>query len=115
MSFDWMPVGPPGPTMNLIRPPRAERTPAAVSFADALGGAVRADTLPSAPPAEALRDVEAAARRYDWLRENGRELRFTIDHESGRVRIEVRDLEGRLLREIPPSQALDAIAGGPFE
>ena len=115
MSFDWMPVGPVGPTMNLIRPQRAERSPAAVSFAAALGDSVTIDSLPGSPPAEALREVEAAARRYDWLRENGRELRFTVDEETRRVRIEVRDLEGRLLREIPPSQALDAISGGPFE
>lgn len=73
------------------------------------------DGVPAAPPPELARQVDAATRRYDWLRENGRELRFEYDEDKGRVRVEVRNLEGRLLREIPPSAALDAASGGPLE
>ena len=115
MSFDRTPVRPLGPTMNVIRPPRPDETPVADGFAQALGGAAKVHALPSSPPAEALRQVQAAARRYEWLQENGRELRFCVDRDTRRVRIEVRDLDGRLLRGIPLSQALDAISGGPFE
>ena len=115
MSFDRTPVQPAGPAVNVIRPPRRGPTPVADGFAEALGGAGEPDGLPASPPAEALRHVQAAAVRYEWLQENGRELRFSVDPYTRRVRIEVRDLDGRLLRGIPLSQALDAISGGPFE
>jgi hypothetical protein len=38
-----------------------------------------------------------------------------VNRDTGRVQVEVRDLNGRLIREIPPSEALDAMSGGPFE
>jgi hypothetical protein len=68
--------------------------------------------IPAAPPAEVMRDVEAAARRVDWLRENGRELHFNLD--SGKLRVEECDLEGRVLRTVPTSEALEIATGGPL-
>jgi flagellar protein FlaG len=73
------------------------------------------DTLPSQPPAEVLEQMEAASRRYDELLAQRRELHFTHDPEQNRVVVEVRDLEGTVLRTIPPSEALQVIAGGPLE
>lgn len=72
---------------------------------------VAVDLIPLEPPPEVMAQVKAAARRVEWLREHGRELRFQADGPSLRVRIEVRDLEGRLLRTIPPSEALAAVSG----
>lgn len=115
MNFDAIRVGPTGPTFDLSKPPTAGRSPASIRFADALHQAATVGSVPSSPPPEVLRQVDAASQRYDWLRENGRELRFEYDRDAGRIRVEVRDLEGRLLREIPPSGALDAVASGPFE
>jgi hypothetical protein len=43
------------------------------------------------------------------LYERGRELHF--DMAEGRLRIELRDLDGNVLKTIPPSAALE-IAGG---
>jgi flagellar protein FlaG len=45
------------------------------------------------------------------LRAQNRELHFAKDPASGRVRVEVRDLEGNVIRTIPPSQALDIMGG----
>ena len=73
------------------------------------------DTLPSRPPAEVLQEMEAASRRYDELRSQQRELHFTHDPNQNRVVVEVRDLEGNVLRTIPPSKALDVISGGPLD
>lgn len=115
MSFDATRVDPMGPTFDLLKPPTAGRSAASVRFADALHQAASVGTVPASPPPELARQVDAAAQRYDWLHENGRELRFEYDKQNGSVRVEVRDLEGRLLREIPPSAALDAASGGPFE
>jgi hypothetical protein len=72
--------------------------------------AVVAD-VPPAPPAEAREMVGRAAERVDELRAEGRELHFSHDEATNRVIIEVRDLDGNVLRTIPPSKALDIMAG----
>jgi hypothetical protein len=76
------------------------------------GGASRL-SLPGSPPAGVLDAVGAAAARAAELRAANRELHFRKDEESGRVIIEVRDLEGHVIRTIPPSHALDVMAGAP--
>jgi uncharacterized FlaG/YvyC family protein len=73
------------------------------------------DTMPSRPPAEVLAEMEAASQRYDELRSQQRELHFTRDEAQNRVVVEVRDLDGNVLRTIPPSKALDVISGAPLE
>ena len=73
------------------------------------------DTLPSRPPIEVLQEMEAASRRYDELRSQQRELHFRHDAAVNRVVVEVRDLDGNVLRTIPPSKALDVISGGALD
>jgi flagellar protein FlaG len=71
--------------------------------------------LPEAgPPPELRAEMDAAARVAQELRAQGRELRFEHDDVSGRIRVEVRDLDGNVLREIPASKALDIAAGAPL-
>ncbi|HEY2767759.1 MAG TPA: hypothetical protein VGI76_05845 [Solirubrobacteraceae bacterium] len=77
--------------------------------------AVALQTLPASPPPEVLEQMAGAAQRYDELTAQGRELRFARDEQSGRTRIEVRDREGRLMKTLSPSQALDIAAGGPLD
>jgi FlaG protein len=96
-----------------IQPPAATRRPA-----ESPGSAFslpRADTaelsFPAYPPAEVLDAVGAAADRVDALAAANRELHFRVDDESGRVVVEVRDFEGRVIRTIPPSEALEVMAG----
>lgn len=72
---------------------------------------VRLDTLPSSPPAELHPEIDRAAARVDELRAKGRELHFSFDRDAGRVEIQVRDLNGKVIRTIPPSKAL-AVASG---
>jgi hypothetical protein len=76
---------------------------------------VSLDTFPSSPPREVLDEMAGAARMYDTLRAQGRELHFAHDSQSGRMRIEVRDGGGHVLRTISPSEALDVAAGKPLE
>ncbi|MDP8943893.1 MAG: hypothetical protein M3N16_07225 [Actinomycetota bacterium] len=70
--------------------------------------------IPASPPAEVMRDVEAAARRAEWLREHGHELRFEVDPETRSVRVEVRNLEGELVRVVPVSEGLAIATGAPI-
>lgn len=56
-------------------------------------------------------EVDAAARYVDALHECGREVHFEIDPDSGRLVIQLRELDGGVLRELRPADAV-AIAGG---
>jgi flagellar protein FlaG len=84
---------------------------AATATAPAAYGAY-ADIVPASPPPEVLSEVDAAWDRASQLASQGRELHFSTDEVSGRVIIEVRTMDGEVLRTIPPSQALDVISGG---
>ena len=70
--------------------------------------------IPAAPPEDALREVDRAAARADELWHDKRELHFAMDEDSGRVIVQVRDLDGRVIRTIPPSEALDILSGRPL-
>jgi FlaG protein len=69
-------------------------------------------SLPSSPPDEVLDAIGAAADRADELAANNRELHFEVDEDSKRVIIQVRDLDGNVIRTIPPKHALDVMSGG---
>ena len=67
--------------------------------------------VPPAPTPEAREMVDKAAERVDQLHKQNRELHFSRDESSNRVVIEVRDLEGNVLKTIPPAKALDIMSG----
>ena len=70
-----------------------------------------ATELPPTPPPEAVAMIDRAAQRAEELWRDQRELHFEMDKDSGRVIVQVRDLEGRVIRTIPPSEALDVLSG----
>lgn len=109
MNLDVAPVGPSSyrPAHGASSPASRPLQPAPVVRAD-----ISADTIPDSPPQEVLDAMDAASRAYQLLRAQGRELRFSQDTGTGRVTIEVRDLDGNLLRRIPPSKLLDVTTNG---
>ena len=68
--------------------------------------------VPPTPPPEVLERVQEAAERALQMAADDRELHFRKDEESGRVIVEVRDLDGHVIRTIPPSEALSVVSGG---
>jgi flagellar protein FlaG len=58
---------------------------------------------------EVLDAVAVAGRVVAELHARGRELRFGSDPDSGRIVVEVRDLDGNVLREIPPTGVMDIL------
>jgi len=72
--------------------------------------------LPDSPPPEVLDAMSTAGRVARELHDSGRELRFTppAPGEDGRVTIQLRDLDGNVLRTIPPSELLDVATGAPL-
>jgi flagellar protein FlaG len=69
-------------------------------------------SLPASPPDEVLDAIGAAADRADALAAQDRQLHFEMDERTNRVIIEVRDLDGNVLKTIPPAKALDIMSGG---
>jgi flagellar protein FlaG len=114
MSFEigpLPPVGPSGPARRIAPTPGfsldlARRTTAPAPVHDS---AVL--SLPAAPPTEVLDAIGAAAERAAELRAQNRELHFRKDEATGRVIVQVRDLAGNVIRTIPPSSALEIMAG----
>ena len=68
--------------------------------------------VPPAPTPEARELVAKAAEVVEAMHKNNRELHFSRDEESNRVVIQVRDLDGKVLKTIPPSEVLNIMAGG---
>lgn len=67
-------------------------------------------TLPASPPPDVLADVEHAARALAEMAAKQVELHFTVDG-ANRVHVQVRDGQGRIVREIPASRAIDLLTG----
>lgn len=107
MNMDVTSVGPVGlSAAQQDAAPRKARPPAQVT------PPVIVDTIPERPPQEVLEAIGAASRALEHMHEQGRELRFAHDDDTGVLSIEVWDLNGNLLRTIPPSKLLDMISRG---
>lgn len=100
---------PVGPTTRPSAAPQSTGAPFA------LEPTVSLDAFPSSPPPEVLDQMGSAARTYETLCSQGRELRFARDERSGGTRIEVRDRAGNVLKTLSPAQALALAAGTPLE
>ena len=93
-----------------VPPQREPRSPAPSKPGLHESGTVVGD-VPPAPTPEARELVAKAAEVVQKLHDNNRELHFETDHETGRVIIEVKDLDGNTLKTIPPKHALDFLTG----
>jgi FlaG protein len=104
--------------LTFSTPPAAPRKDASASATSSftLARADRADIggIPAEPPPDALREVDRAAARAEELWRDQRELHFEMDEDSGRVIVQVRDLDGNVVRTIPASEALDIMSGKPL-
>jgi len=94
-----MPVSPARPAADPVRGGEPSR------FDTVLGD------VPPAPTEDVRRHVDRAAEIVEQLHASNRELHFSKDAETGRVVIQVRDLDGNVLKTIPPSRALDVMSG----
>jgi FlaG protein len=115
MSFE---IGHLPPVQPGAAPRPAAKAPAAdftahLERASAPKGDVAVISLPPSPPAEVLDEIAAARDRAAELAADNRELHFSTDEETGRVIVQVRDLEGNVIRTIPPSEALSVMSGAP--
>jgi flagellar protein FlaG len=112
MGLDVAPIGTPSFSTAPERAPRGSRAAAAGDTVTLSHG-----EIPAGPPPEVLEAMDAAGRVARELHEQGRELHFTPPAEgsNGRVRVDVCDLDGNVLRTIPPSELLDVASGAPLD
>jgi uncharacterized FlaG/YvyC family protein len=112
MSFDIAPVGrTPG-----TAPAATDKTQnTALNNAVQASDSVTVDTIPFSPPPEVHEAIGVAARAFDKLQAEGRQMRFKVNEGTGKVVVEIHDLHGNLLCQVPPSKALDLAGGGSLD
>ena len=114
MSFEIGPLQPvtPGVAPRRTAPAATANFSVTLARASAPTGDVAVISLPPSPPPEVMDEVAAARDRAAELAANNRELHFSTDQDTGRVIVQVRDLQGNVIRTIPPSGALQVMSGG---
>jgi hypothetical protein len=73
---------------------------------------VSLDTLPSAPPAEVLAQIETAGATYEQLRSEGYEVRYSHDERSRKTTAELLDGAGMVVKTLTASEAVELATGG---
>jgi flagellar protein FlaG len=63
------------------------------------------------PPPEVQAEVQAALRAANRLHDLGRQVRFSPAEDGGRIGVEIRDLDGNLLRQIPVGEVFELAVG----
>jgi uncharacterized FlaG/YvyC family protein len=110
MNFNIAPVGSAGvPPVQRNSATRGVNTPATQA---ANQEAVVVDAFPSTPPEEVRGEMATASASYDKLAAANQHISFRIDDRSGRLQIQVHDLNGNVLFDLPPDKALKAAADG---
>ena len=99
------------PLAGVASTPVAHHAAGAPGVAGASGADTVLGSVPPAPTPEAREMVDRAAERVDELHAQNRELHFSMEKGTNRVVIEVRDLEGNVIKTIPPAKALDIMSG----
>ena len=104
-------IAPTGYTQPTYPSPRfVAGTGTATVQAPAATGVDRVE-LTSAVPPEAQAQVDAAYQRALDLATENRELHFERDEKSGKIVVQVRDLDGNLIRAIPNQKMLEVLEG----
>jgi len=110
MNFELPPIGGIDRTPPNARPAGPSKPGAEFS----LPSQAPVSAIPPSPPADVLDEMYTAAKVADKLRAQERELHFEPSGD-GRVVIQVRDLDGKVIRTVPPAQALEIAAGAPLD
>jgi uncharacterized FlaG/YvyC family protein len=64
------------------------------------------------PPAAVQQEFDVAARVIEELSSRQVNLHFEVDHSAGKVRVQVLNGDGAVVREIPARSLLDTLSGG---
>ena len=109
MSVNFDKIDGPWPVRPVPEPPRNGNGAHGAKGADFARDLSVASAIPSPPP-EVSAEVQGAARAAARLHELGRELRFE-QGDDGRLRVELRDHDGNVLRQVPTPEIFDFAEG----
>ena len=73
---------------------------------------MRSPYAQSSPPPEVQQDLATAQQVIADLAARQVNLHFDVDHTTGKVRVEMIDGNGNLIKEIPTRRLLDTLSGG---
>jgi uncharacterized FlaG/YvyC family protein len=68
-------------------------------------------SIPATPPNEVLQALGRVQRVAKELRDQGLDVRFRVDDDSQKAKVQVVDSGGNVVRDIPVVQALDLLSG----
>ncbi len=109
MSVSFDKIDGPWPVNPVPEPQRNGNGAHGTQGSDFARDLAAASTVPSPPP-EVSAEVQGAARAAARLHELGRELRF--EHgDDGRLRVELQDCDGSVLRQVPTAEIFDFASG----
>jgi hypothetical protein len=109
MSVSFDKIDGPWPVSPVPEPPRNGNGARGAKGPDFARDLAAASAVPSPPP-EVSAEVQGAARAAARLHELGRELRFE-QGEDGRLRVELHDRQGNVLRQVRTAEIFDFAAG----
>jgi hypothetical protein len=69
------------------------------------------DGVPGRPPTEVLEALDQAQRVIAEFEAKSLSLHFSVDEATDRIRVQVKDASGNVVREIPARQALEMLSG----
>jgi hypothetical protein len=72
------------------------------------------DTIPASLPPEVRDAIGVADQAYHNLKASGSELRFKINEATGKLTVEVHDVQGNLTSTVPASTVLSVASGQPI-
>jgi hypothetical protein len=75
-------------------------------------GIPRTQPTPTSPPPQVQQDLATAQQVIADLTARQVNLHFDVDHMTGKVRVEMVDGTGKLIKEIPARSLLDTLSGG---
>jgi uncharacterized FlaG/YvyC family protein len=73
---------------------------------------LRSSQALASPPAEVQQDLATAQQVIADLTARQVNLHFDVDHDTGKVRVEMIDGNGKVIKEIPARRLLDTLSGG---
>jgi hypothetical protein len=109
MSVSFSKIDGPWPVGPVPEPQRQGNGTLGPKGGDFARDLASATTVPSPPP-EVSAEVQDAARAAARLHELGRELRFDRGEDGG-LRVELRDHDGNVLRQVPTAEIFDFAEG----
>jgi hypothetical protein len=102
--------------IDRISPNTPPGTPGAARPAARAEGTFKLDTaasggVPASPPPEVLYALDRAQSVLAELASRQVSMHISVDEETSRIHVELRDAEGKLIREVPAAHATAMLSG----